>query len=120
MFKIHYYKTARGEKVVEEFILSLDPKTQAKISQMIDLLEKIGPELRRPYADIVKGKIRELRVRFAYNQIRLLYSFFFRDNIVFLHGFRKKTDVIPVSEIEQAERNMNDFISRHKRGEIQI
>ncbi len=120
MYKIHYYATARGEGVVKDFIFSLSPKTEKKVFRAIDLLEEHGPELRRPHADSVKGKIRELRIRLAQDHIRILYFFFPGETIVLLHGFRKKTNEIPIREIEQAGRNMNDFIARYLKGEIEI
>ena len=41
----------------------------------LSLLEKQGPNLKRPYADIVRGKIRELRIHYSSNQFRILYFF---------------------------------------------
>lgn len=117
MFKIHYYTTVRGEKVVEDFIFSLSPKTQDKVFWVIDLLSEYGPMLRRPYADSVQGKIRELRIRFAQDHIRILYFFFRNDTFVLLHSFRKTTKEVPLHEIKQAERNMSDFMIRYRKGE---
>lgn len=120
MYQVHYYTTANGEDVVRDFVRSLDPKTREKIVYMINLLKEWGPNLRRPYADVVRGKIRELRIRFASDQIRILYFFFLGEYIVFVHGFRKKRDKIPVSEIEKAERNMFDFMIRYQKGGITL
>lgn len=74
-----------------------------------------GPNLPRPYADIVRGKIRELRVSFGSNEYRFLY-FFFGKRIIITHGFLKKTDRVPEGEIERAERIMQDFLERNKGG----
>jgi len=64
--------------------------------------------LPRPYADTVRGKIRELRVIFASIQYRLLY-FFSGKYIVVTHGFIKKTDEVPANELEKAVNIMRDF-----------
>ena len=40
--------------------------------------------------------------------------------IIITHGFLKKSNIIPVGEIERAERIMQDFLQRYKRGEIEL
>lgn len=90
-------------------------KIRAKVAKWIDKLKKEGPNLPRPYADIVRGKIRELRVSFGSNECRFLY-FFFSKRIIITHGFLKKTDKIPEREIERAQRMMQHFLQRGKRG----
>ena len=81
-------------------------------------MEEYGPNLPRPYADVVRGKIRELRVIFASAQYRFLY-FFHSKHIIITHGFLKKTDRVPDSEIDRAQRIMADFEDRVKEGTIE-
>lgn len=114
MYQVIFYQTRRGDYPVKDFIDTLDKKTRAKVYQYLKLLEREGPKLIRPYANHVKGKVRELRVRFAKTHIRILY-FFFDNRIVLLHGFKKKTKEVPIKEIEQAEQNMEDWILRYER-----
>ena len=59
-------------------------------------------------ADVVRGKIRELRIVFGGNQYRLLYCFAGKQ-IVITHGFVKKTGPVPVSELDRAERLMQEW-----------
>jgi len=40
--------------------------------------------------------------------------FFYGKTIVITHGFVKKTDAVPVNEIELAERYMDEFIAEQK------
>ena len=89
-YQIFYYRDTRGNQPVREFVLSLQKKTRKKLWTWTQALAADGPFLRRPYADKVSGKIYELRVRFASDNIRILYYFFLRDKIVLLHAFRKK------------------------------
>lgn len=77
----------------------------------LDLLEQQGPQLLRPYADIVQGKIRELRVEHSGIQYRLLY-FFWGRHVVVTHGFVKKTMAVPDGEIARATRAMHEFYRR--------
>ncbi|MGR3310306.1 MAG: type II toxin-antitoxin system RelE/ParE family toxin [Candidatus Brocadiales bacterium] len=118
MHTIVLYTTRRGDSPVDDFLDSLDVKARAKVSTFIDLLAHEGYRLFRPYADTVRGKIRELRVPYRTSQYRILYFFFQKDFIVLLHGFAKKTQKVPEREIEQAERNMKDFVNRYRAGEI--
>lgn len=110
-YEVLFYEDARGRCPADEFLDVLQPKIRGKVEKWIEKLEKHGPDLPRPYADIVKGKIRELRVGFGSNSYRFLY-FFLGKNIVITHGFSKKTDRVPQGEIERAERFMQDFLAR--------
>ncbi|MBI4656453.1 MAG: type II toxin-antitoxin system RelE/ParE family toxin [Elusimicrobia bacterium] len=89
MYEVEFYKDEKEICPVADFLGGLPTKTRAKVAKWIDLLEKEGPNLPRPYADIVKGKIRELRVVFGSNHYRFLY-FFFGKRIIITHGFLKK------------------------------
>ena len=75
----------------------------------ITLLENNGPELRRPHSAKLDDKIFELRVQEGSNIFRVLYFFFVGKRIVMTHGFVKKTQKTPSSEIERAKSYMNDF-----------
>jgi phage-related protein len=116
MYEVVFYKDKRGRCFTIEFLEKLQVKVRAKVMKWIEKLEKEGPFLPRPYADIVRGKIRELRVSFGSNEYRFLY-FFFGKKIIVTHGFLKKTDnKVPEEEIERAERFMKEFIIENKKG----
>lgn len=112
-----FYVSRRGDCPLKEFLDLLPVKVKAKISKWIQKLEELGPDLPRPYADIVKGKVRELRVGFAGNQYRILYFFCYK-SIILTHAFIKKTDKVPENEIGRAERIMFDFEQRIKTGDV--
>lgn len=78
----------------------------------LSLLEDKGPTLKRPYADVVRGKIRELRIHYRSNQYRILYFFKLRDQIILVHAFSKKTQRLKERDIELAERRMEDWMRR--------
>ena len=89
------------------------------LKRWLELLEWEGPNLPRPYADVVRGKIRELRVSFSGLHHRFLYVFHGK-RIVVTHGFIKKTAEIPEAEIARAERYTTDFYRRLEGGEIHL
>ncbi|MBA7491555.1 hypothetical protein ES702_02103 [subsurface metagenome] len=105
---------------MKDFIQDMDKKSRAKTWRYVELLEKQGPNLLRPYTDHVRGKIRELRIRVRPGNVRIFYFFFMEKNTILLHAFKKKTRELPKREIEHAERNMQDFISRYKQGEFEL
>ncbi|MDP2866377.1 MAG: type II toxin-antitoxin system RelE/ParE family toxin [Elusimicrobiota bacterium] len=80
MYAIEFYETERGDNFVAEFLDGLPEKTRNKTLTWIAMLKKYGPDLKRPYADLLDGPIRELRVQFARDEVRLLY--FFADTVI--------------------------------------
>lgn len=116
--KAVYYQDARGRNPVEEFIEKFDDKTKGKILSRIEYLVEHWHEIRRPYADKIEGALYELRVDFAWNNVRVIYAYALKDYIILLHGFRKKTDRIRQSDKTIARNRLADFETRYIRGEI--
>ena len=112
MYEVYFYKDHRDCCPTVEFLDTIPVNTRAKVLKWISYLEKEGPNLPRPYADIVQDKIRELRISFGSNEYRFFY-FFFGKKIIITHGFTKKTQHIPQREIDQAIRYMNNFLQRN-------
>ncbi|MBI2884779.1 MAG: type II toxin-antitoxin system RelE/ParE family toxin [Candidatus Omnitrophica bacterium] len=116
-YEVLFYETADGKCPPQDFLEGLAPKVRGKVAKWLELLEREGPNLPRPYADLVRGKIRELRVSFGGLHHRFLY-FFHGKRIVVTHGFVKKAAAIPEEELIKAQRCMADFEARITRGEI--
>lgn len=113
MYEIYFYEDEKGRCEVDELLDTLQPKLRAKVEKWMEKLQEEGPNLPRPYADVVSDKIRELRIQFASDSCRLMY-FFKGKKIIITHGFMKKTNRLPVNEIEHAKYLMNEFIKRNK------
>ena len=113
MYPIIYYDTSGGKVPVKDIMLSLDKKVFKKVNAVMLLLRERGANLHRPYSDHVRGKIRELRIQFAHNSVRILYFFVIENNIVLLHGFLKKDQKLKESDISLAETRMQDWIKRY-------
>ena len=118
MYNLVFYTTERGDSPVDDFLDGLDKKSRAKVAAHLSLLEEQGPHLKRPYADVVRGKIRELRIHQSSNQYRILFFFQACDQIVLAHAFSKKTQQLKEKDIELAERRMEDWIRRLATGGV--
>ena len=116
--KVVYYEDNRGKKPVKEFIGRFDDKTKGKLLARLDFLERHWHELRRPFVDKISKDLYELRVEFAWNNIRIIYAYMFKDYIVLLHGFQKKTQRISENDKLKARNRMIDFQVRYNREEI--
>lgn len=110
-WKIEFYKTKSGKEPVKDFIRKLSKKEKAKVVREIELLENKGIYLEFPKSSNIKGykKLRELRIRFSNNQIRIIYFLFINNTFILLHGFRKKQGPIPKGELEIALRRMEEY-----------
>jgi hypothetical protein len=71
-WKLLYYSDAEGNCPIKEFVDSRDLRNQAKIMAFLSILEERGPNLPRPYADLLEDGIHELRVKLSGEQIRVL------------------------------------------------
>lgn len=97
---------------VTDFIDACAPKHQVKILRFLSLLEDMGPTLPRPYSDLLKDGIHELRIKLSGDQIRMLYFFCFRKYIVFYVAFVKNTDRVPEKFIHRVKRYRANFLER--------
>jgi phage-related protein len=117
-YKVELYEKTDGKVPVLDFILSLNPKQQAKIYREINLLEKFGNELHFPHVEKMEGKkyssLWELRVEFASNIFRIFYFMYEKNRSVLLHGIQKKTEKTPSKELDVAINRMNDYLGRKK------
>lgn len=115
---IIYYETKEGSCPIMDFIESCKSREQAKVLSWFSLLEEQGPHLPRPYADLLKDNIYELRLTLSGNQIRILYFFCYKDFIVITHAFVKKTNQVPKVELKQAQKFQADFMARFNENKL--
>ena len=85
---------------------------QAKVLRTIKLLEENGTDLRLPYSEYLRDDILELRTKVGSDISRVLYFFLDGGKVILTHGFIKKTQKTPPSEIERAIRYRKDYFSR--------
>jgi len=110
MYKVEFFEKNNGMYPAEEYIESLDVKMAAKVYRTLDILAKNGPELREPYTKHLDDGIFEVRAKVSTNIVRVLYFFYIGRRIILTHGFTKKTQKTPPSEIERAKLYRKEFI----------
>lgn len=111
-YRVIAYEDSEGYSEVDAFIESVKERDQAKIYSFIDLLGINGPQLPRPYADILRDGIHEMRVKLSGKQTRTLYFFCYGNYIVLSHIFIKSSDKVPDNEIDKAIAHRKDFVKR--------
>ena len=111
-FEIKFYDRADGTKPAKDFILTLMPKMRVKVLRTIDILEVNGPDLREPYSKHLTDGIFELRVQVGSDISRVLYFFMVGRKIILTHGFIKKTQKTPLSEINRANQYRVEYLNR--------
>lgn len=89
---------------------------RAKAFRDIELLQKMGKDLKEPYVKAINGKknkgLYELRIKFSSDIARIFYFTYCNNKYVLLHGFIKKTMKTPENEIDKARKYMEDYKRR--------
>ncbi len=111
---IVFYVDENGCSYVQEFLRGLDIKTQARFAWSIEQLRIRNIRAQEPLVRHLEDKLWELREESSTNIYRLLYFFFSGRQIVFVHGFQKKTQKTPHHEIEIALQRLDSFTQRHR------
>lgn len=111
-FEVIFYEREDGDMPAKDFIMSLDKKMRAKMSDMIVLLRDNGNELREPYSKPLGDGIFELRAKVGSDISRVLYFFYVGKQIVLTNGFVKKTQKIPKGVLEKAKEYRKDYLTR--------
>lgn len=123
MYRIEFYEKADGTSDVWDFIegmrLKKDTNKDARIQykqavMYIELLRINGTRLPDNITKHIEGDIWELRP----GNNRIFYFYKVENTFVLLHHFRKKSQKTPRSEIEQAQREKNDYLSRKEHDQI--
>lgn len=110
---IEYYHDERGRYPVRDFIDSLDRIMRSNVDWTLDLLETRGDRLGMPYSRPVSGhRFIELRVSASGNIVRVFYFAAIGRRLILLHAFEKKTQKIPIRELQIADRRREEFSRR--------
>jgi phage-related protein len=102
-YQLIFYSSVNS-KPIQDFIVSTEKVTQAKILKSLDLVEIYGVKAGMPHVKKITKDLFELRVR-GKQEVRLLFVQKGKKTC-FLHGFLKKTNKIPKNEIKTALKRL--------------
>ena len=105
--KIKFYK-----HYFNEFFVAQSDKVRRKIAQTLVWIQTID---RLPVSILksIEGKkgLYEIRVEYAGNIYRVFCCFDEGSLVILFNGFQKKTQKLPTSEIDKAERLMKEYFN---------
>lgn len=108
--KVKYHQTA-SRSPVREFVNSLPFDIQKQFYDAVTRLsdgEMLQMPLSRSLASIHRG-LHELRLKDASGIYRVFYFIKVKDAIYLLHGFKKKTQHIPLKELELVVKRIKEL-----------
>lgn len=117
MFNIITYKDRNGKDFIVDLFETLKKQSEKnkthriqrhKIILYLDVLRKQGTRAGLPIMKHIDADLWELRPI----DIRILFAYWKDKTFVLLHYFIKKTQKTPRKEIEQAKKNLKDFLER--------
>jgi len=95
---------------VENDIISLPPKLQAKMLRLFELVELHGAQLGKPHTDSLGKGLFELRAKAQEGIARSIYCYMKGKKVTVLHVFIKKTQKTPKKDLNIAEQRMRELI----------
>lgn len=110
-FEIVYYKDAKDNSPVEEFLIELAKSNNPLAEQTLKGLKKLRSKAyhKEPLSKHLESGLWELRVRAGTNILRIIYTFRKGKIIILLHIFIKKKQKIFPGEIEIARKRLNEL-----------
>ena len=101
-----------GTSEFEDFLAALPSKDRLKLLAVLAKTEQHGLQvaIAQQWVKKLRGGIFELRSRQGSDIQRVLYFHKVGTEYVITHGFTKKTEKTPASEIAKAQRMMRDYL----------
>ena len=116
-FEVIYYAKNDGSIPLIKFLDDLPIKLRAKIFRTINLLAENGNELPERHTRFIRQGLFELRFHQGSDIVRVLYFFMNVRKVILTNGFVKKSNKLPLTEIELAIKYKKDYMERMKNEE---
>lgn len=111
VLSVHFHKTAPGNEPVREWLKSLNKPTKLILGSDIKTVE-FGWPLGMPLVRKLDKNLWEIRSDVAAGIARVLFTVA-GSKLVLLHGFIKKSDKTPKSDLDLAKR-CRDEVKKHE------
>jgi phage-related protein len=113
LVRVVFYRDG-GRAPVGKWLDALPVKARNKCLARLELLERHGHGLKRPYADTLTSGIHELRAQLGRLNYRMLYFFHGPGIAVVSHGFVKQQAVVPMRQILEAMEHRRRYAADPK------
>ena len=111
-WKVLFYISKTKANPVEIFFEELEVREHTKILRVIQYIQEYGLNAVLPHVKKLSGTpLWEIRI-LGRDSIRVLYVVPYEQVVLLLHGFRKKTQKTPISEIRIAIMRYRDWKER--------
>lgn len=119
MFEVEFYENVSGKEPIKDLLVDLLTKGKSnksdrirgeKILTYIRVLQEYGTWVGEPYIKNIDGPLWELRPLTD----RIIFFSHQKGTFILLHHFVKKTKKTPRREVDQARRNLRDYLERTK------
>src|SRR3990167_1931504 len=97
---------------VEEAILQMPPKIQARMIKLLELIEKHGANLGAPHTEPIGDGLFEIRAKAQEGIGRSLYCYMKGRHIMVLHAFVKKSTKTPKQDLDLAKKRKGEVEQR--------
>lgn len=110
--KVQYYISPTGKNPFNDFLNLLSPSQQSKILRILVHLEIYGLQQIIPHIrKLIGTPFWEIRI-LGKDNLRVIFIVPFKNFILILHGFVKKTQKTPLKEISILYRRYNEWTNR--------
>lgn len=93
---------------VDEQILAMPPKIQARMLKLLELMEKHGANLGPPHTESMGGGLFEIRAKAQEGIGRGLFCYLQGKHIYVLHAFVKKSQKTPTADLALARQRQKE------------
>jgi phage-related protein len=115
MREVRFYRLPSGRPPVERFLEGLPARLAQKVTWVLGLVEDLDLVPRQYFKKLEgTGGLWEIRAGVGRETVRLLGFFDGPRLVILTHGFLKKSQRIPLGEIEIAERRKADHLRRQR------
>lgn len=110
-FKIIFFKDDKGNSPVEEFLVSIVKSNRVLVAKTRQGIEKLRNRIyhREPLSKHLEPGLWELRIKVGTDILRIIYTFEKGQMVILLHGFIKKDQKTPNSELEIARKRLKEL-----------
>jgi len=93
---------------VEDAIIDMPPKIQARMLKLLDLVEEHGANLGAPHTTPMSDGLFEIRAKAKEGIGRALFCYMKGKHVYILHAFVKKSQKTPKKDLDLAKARMKE------------